>query len=77
MINNADIPVIMDAKINDFVANEFIAKSYFETGFDAVICNPLIGETGLEPILRTAKDLHKDFIFFSIYESSKLRFWLW
>jgi len=62
-ITDADIPLIMDAKINDFVANEFIAKSYFEAGFDAIICTPFIGEAGLEPIITTAKDLKKDFIF--------------
>lgn len=63
MINKAEIPVIMDAKINDFVANEFIARSYYEAGFDAVICTPFIGEAGLEPIITTANDLHKDIIF--------------
>lgn len=62
-LNNEEIPVIMDAKINDYVANEFIAKSYFEVGFDAVICTPFIGEAGLKPIISSAKDLNKDFIF--------------
>ena len=62
MINDAGVPLIMDAKINDFVANEFIATSYYEAGFDAIISNPFIGEAGLEPIITTAEDLHKDFI---------------
>lgn len=74
IITNADIPVIMDAKINDFVANEFIARSYFEAGFDAVICTPFIGEVGLEPIISTAKDLHKEFIFLTYMSHSSSDF---
>jgi orotidine-5'-phosphate decarboxylase len=53
----------MDAKINDIgYTNESISRNYFEAGFDAVICNPFIGEKGLEPVLSTASDLHKDVI---------------
>lgn len=74
MITNTDVPLIMDAKINDFVANEFIARSYFEAGFDAVICTPFIGTTGLEPIISASKDLHKDFIFLTYMSHSSSDF---
>jgi orotidine-5'-phosphate decarboxylase len=52
-----DIPVIMDAKINDIGhTNEFIASEYFSAGFDAVIANPFAGyKDGLEPVFRIAK----------------------
>ena len=64
LINNADIPLIMDAKINDIgYTNESIARNYFEAGFDAVICNPFVGKDGLMPIVTTAKDFDKDVIF--------------
>jgi orotidine-5'-phosphate decarboxylase len=56
-----EIPVIMDAKINDIGhTNEFIASQYFTAGFDAVIANPFAGfEDGLEPVFRIAKAQQK------------------
>ncbi len=64
MVTDADIPIIMDAKINDIgYTNESIARNYFDAGFDAIICNPFVGEEGLKPIVTTAQDLNKDVIF--------------
>ena len=56
-VHKHDIPVIMDAKINDVGhTNEFIASQYFSAGFDAVIANPFAGfKDGLEPVFRIAK----------------------
>lgn len=56
-VHKHDIPVIMDAKINDIGhTNEFIASQYFSAGFDAVIANPFAGfKDGLEPVFRIAK----------------------
>ncbi len=51
-IKKNNIPLIMDAKINDIGATNYvIAQYYFEAGFDALICNPIIGwKDGLEQI---------------------------
>lgn len=51
-IKEKHIPLIMDAKINDIGATNYvIAQYYFEAGFDALICNPIIGwKDGLEQI---------------------------
>jgi orotidine-5'-phosphate decarboxylase len=56
-VHKHEIPVIMDAKINDIGhTNEFIASQYFSAGFDAVIANPFAGfKDGLEPVFRIAK----------------------
>lgn len=63
LVNNADIPLIMDAKVNDIgYTNESITKNYFNAGFDALICNPFIGIEGLNPIINTAENFHKDVI---------------
>jgi orotidine-5'-phosphate decarboxylase len=60
-VHENDIPVIMDAKINDIGhTNEFIASQYFSAGFDAVIANPFAGfKDGLEPVFRIAKAQQK------------------
>ena len=64
LVSDAGIPLIMDAKVNDIgYTNESIAKNYFGAGFDALICNPFVGEEGLEPILKTAKSFNRDVIF--------------
>lgn len=64
MVQNANVPLIMDAKVNDIgYTNESIATNYFNAGFDALICNPFIGENGLEPIISTAEKFSKDVIF--------------
>jgi orotidine-5'-phosphate decarboxylase len=56
-VHKHEIPVIMDAKINDIGhTNEFIASQYFSAEFDAVIANPFTGfKDGLEPVFRIAK----------------------
>ena len=56
-VHKHDVPVIMDAKINDIGhTNEFIASQYFSAGFDAVIANPFAGfKDGLEPVFRIAR----------------------
>lgn len=50
------LPSIMDAKINDVGhTNGFMARSFFEAGFDAVIANPLVGwEEGLKTVFDEA-----------------------
>ncbi len=50
------LQAIMDAKINDVGhTNEFIARAFFEAGFDAVIANPLVGwEEGLRTVFDEA-----------------------
>jgi len=60
-VHEHEIPVIMDAKINDIGhTNEFIASQYFSAGFDAVIANPFAGfKDGLEPVFRIAKAQQK------------------
>jgi orotidine-5'-phosphate decarboxylase len=54
----------MDAKINDVGhTNEFIARAYFEAGFDAVIASPFVGwHEGLQPVFRIARQLRKGVI---------------
>ncbi len=51
-VKQSGIPLIMDAKINDIGATNYvIAQYYFKAGFDALICNPIIGwKDGLEQI---------------------------
>lgn len=63
LIKDEGIPLIMDAKINDIgYTNEVIARNYYSAGFDALICNPFIGEEGLEPIIKVAKEFSTDVI---------------
>ncbi len=51
-----DLQTIMDAKINDVGhMNTFVAKTFFEAGFDAIIANPLVGwEEGLQGVFEEA-----------------------
>ena len=64
IITDADIPLIMDAKVNDIgYTNESIATNYFSAGFDALICNPFIGFDALNPIISTADKFSKEVIF--------------
>ena len=59
-----EIPLIMDAKVNDIgYTNESIASLYFNAGFDALIVNPFVGKDGIRPVVEISKDLHKDVIF--------------
>lgn len=54
--HNLGLLTIMDAKINDVGhTNTFMARSFFEAGFDAVIANPLVGwEEGLQGVFEEA-----------------------
>ncbi len=51
-LKKKNLPLIMDAKINDIGAtNYIIAQYYYDAGFDALICNPIVGwKEGLEQI---------------------------
>lgn len=47
LAHDYSLPTIMDAKLNDVShTNEFMARSYFDAGFDAVIASPTAGWAG-------------------------------
>ena len=50
------IPTIMDAKLNDVGhTNEFMARTYFDAGFDAIIASPVVGwKDGLDRVFEVA-----------------------
>lgn len=50
------LPTIMDAKLNDVGhTNEFMARSFFDIGFDAIIASPVAGwENGLDTVFAQA-----------------------
>ena len=50
------LPAIMDAKLNDVGhTNEFMARSFFDIGFDAIIASPVAGwENGLDSVFAQA-----------------------
>lgn len=56
LAHELSLPTIMDAKLNDVGhTNEFIAKSYFDMGFDAIIASPVAGwENGLDTVFAEA-----------------------
>jgi orotidine-5'-phosphate decarboxylase len=58
------LPLIMDCKANDVEhTNRWIAKHYFNAGFDAIIANPFVGwEGGIEPIMSESKQRGKGVI---------------
>jgi orotidine-5'-phosphate decarboxylase len=67
IINKAksfSLPMIMDCKANDVEhTNRWIARHYFDAGFDAIIANPFVGwEGGIEPIMGEAKEQGKGVI---------------
>lgn len=55
------LPTIMDAKLNDVGhTNGFMARTYFDMGFDAVIASPVAGwENGLDTVFEAAKSGEK------------------
>ncbi len=63
-IQSRELPVIMDAKVNDIGAtNQVIAQYYFSAGFDALIANPFIGwEEGIKPLFDVSQPLKKGII---------------
>jgi orotidine-5'-phosphate decarboxylase len=58
------LPLIMDCKVNDVDhTNRWIARHYFDAGFDAIIANPFVGwEGGIEPIMSESKEQGKGVI---------------
>ncbi len=56
-IHDLGLTAIMDCKINDIGnTNSWIARYYFEAGFDGVIVNPLVGwEGGLDSVFEMAR----------------------
>jgi len=58
------LPIIMDCKANDVEhTNRWIARHYFDAGFDAIIANPFVGwEGGIEPIMSEAREQGKGVI---------------
>ncbi len=56
LAHDLSLPTIMDAKLNDVGhTNEFIARSYFDMGFDAIIASPVAGwENGLDIVFAQA-----------------------
>ena len=50
------IPTIMDAKLNDVGhTNDFMARTYFDAGFDAIIASPVAGwKDGLDKVFEAA-----------------------
>ncbi len=56
LAHDLSLPTIMDAKLNDVGhTNEFMARSYFDVGFDAVIASPVAGwENGLDRVFAQA-----------------------
>ena len=56
LANDLSLPTIMDAKLNDVGhTNEFMARTYFDSGFDAIIASPVAGwENGLDGVFKAA-----------------------
>jgi orotidine-5'-phosphate decarboxylase len=56
LANDLSLPTIMDAKLNDVGhTNEFMARAYFDSGFDAIIASPVAGwKDGLDKVFETA-----------------------
>ncbi|UCE10211.1 MAG: orotidine 5'-phosphate decarboxylase [Candidatus Thorarchaeota archaeon] len=63
-IHGEGLSAIMDCKINDIGnTNEWIAKYYFDAGFDAVIANPFVGwEGGMDSVFEVARSRMKGVI---------------
>ncbi len=64
IIHDEGLTAIMDCKINDIGStNEWIARYYFDAGFDAIIVNPFVGwEGGLDSVFKVARNRHKGII---------------
>ncbi len=61
---SSSLPVIMDCKANDVEhTNRWIARHYFDAGFDAIIANPFVGwEGGIQPLMSEAREQGKGVI---------------
>jgi len=64
LANEYSLPAIMDAKLNDVGhTNGFMARAYFDLGFDAIIASPVVGwENGLDIVFETARTRDKAII---------------
>lgn len=64
MAHELSLPTIMDAKLNDVGhTNEFMARSYMDAGFDAIIVSPVVGwEGGLDSVFKLATSRGKALI---------------
>ncbi len=55
LAHSHDIPCLIDDKLNDIgETNEAIAQTYFQMGFDSITANPFVGQSGLQPLFRSA-----------------------
>jgi len=63
-IHEFSLPAIMDAKLNDVGhTNEFMARSYMDAGFDALIASPITGwEGGMDSVFKLAESRDKALI---------------
>jgi orotidine-5'-phosphate decarboxylase len=61
LANELSLPTIIDAKLNDVGhTNLFMARTYFDLGFDAVIASPIVGwENGLDMVFEAANSRNK------------------
>ncbi len=64
LIHELSLPAIMDAKLNDVGhTNEFMTRSYIDTGFDGIIASPVTGwEGGLDSVFQLTESLGKGVI---------------
>lgn len=64
LANDFSLPTIMDAKLNDVGhTNGFMARTYFDMGFDAIIASPIVGwENGLDTVFEAANSRKKGVI---------------
>ena len=63
LASDFSLPSIMDAKVNDVGhTNGFIARTYYDAGFDAIIASPVAGwENGLDSVFEAAATRRKVF----------------
>ena len=61
LANDCNLPTIMDAKLNDVGhTNDFMARTYFDAGFDAIIASPVAGwKDGLDKVFQVAEERRK------------------
>ena len=61
LASDLNLPTIMDAKLNDVGhTNGFMARTFFDAGFDAVIASPVAGwENGLDTVFEAARSRGK------------------
>lgn len=62
--HQANLPVIMDCKVNDIGnTNQVITRQYSQAGFDALTANPFVGWVdGLQPVFSLMRELGRGVI---------------